>query len=150
MAYLSRVLTSKHWRTISTQRLFSARLATQAILQLLVIYRYISVHGHLATLQLLVVHRPSLTARSVCVQYQVTNVDEAVTWLGYTYLSIRMRRNPLAYGISMEEKHADPMLVRWRRDLIERAAQRLRQSRTHSEECVYAVQTLHQFGSVGF
>ena len=59
----------------------------------------------------------------------VTNVDEAVTWLGYTYLSIRMRRNPLAYGISMEEKHADPMLVRWRRDLIERAAQRLRQSR---------------------
>jgi activating signal cointegrator complex subunit 3 len=59
----------------------------------------------------------------------VTNVDEAVTWLGYTYLSIRMKRNPLAYGISWEEKHADPMLVQWRRDLIQRAADRLRQSR---------------------
>ena len=59
----------------------------------------------------------------------VTNVDEAVTWLGYTYLSVRMKRNPLAYGISWEEKHADSMLVRWRRDLIEKAAERLRKSR---------------------
>lgn len=29
----------------------------------------------------------------------VTNVDEAVEWLSYTYLYIRMRVNPLAYGI---------------------------------------------------
>lgn len=29
----------------------------------------------------------------------ITNVDEAVEWLSYTYLYIRMRVNPLAYGI---------------------------------------------------
>ena len=29
----------------------------------------------------------------------VTNVDEAVQWLSYTYLYVRMRANPLVYGI---------------------------------------------------
>lgn len=33
----------------------------------------------------------------------VTNVKEACAWLGYTYLSIRMKLNPLAYGIGWEE-----------------------------------------------
>lgn len=30
----------------------------------------------------------------------VTNVEEAVKWLSYTYLYVRMRANPLAYGIN--------------------------------------------------
>ena len=30
----------------------------------------------------------------------VTNVEEAVQWLSYTYLFIRMKANPLVYGIS--------------------------------------------------
>ncbi|KAL5010843.1 hypothetical protein ScPMuIL_013148 [Solemya velum] len=30
----------------------------------------------------------------------VTNVDEAVKWLSYTYLYVRMRCNPLVYGIN--------------------------------------------------
>ena len=29
----------------------------------------------------------------------VTNVEEAVKWLSYTYLYVRMRINPLVYGI---------------------------------------------------
>uniref|UniRef100_A0A6N2NHC6 RNA helicase n=3 Tax=Salix TaxID=40685 RepID=A0A6N2NHC6_SALVM len=33
----------------------------------------------------------------------VTNVKEACAWLGYTYLFIRMRQNPLAYGIGWDE-----------------------------------------------
>ena len=33
----------------------------------------------------------------------VTNVKEACAWLGYTYLFIRMRINPLAYGIGWDE-----------------------------------------------
>lgn len=33
----------------------------------------------------------------------VTNVKEACAWLGYTYLFIRMRTNPLVYGIAWEE-----------------------------------------------
>lgn len=30
----------------------------------------------------------------------VTNIEEAVKWLSYTYLYVRMRCNPLAYGIN--------------------------------------------------
>lgn len=33
----------------------------------------------------------------------VTNVKEACAWLGYTYLFIRMKTNPLIYGISWDE-----------------------------------------------
>ncbi|CAL9014070.1 unnamed protein product [Prunus brigantina] len=33
----------------------------------------------------------------------VTNVKEACEWLGYTYLFIRMRLNPLVYGIEWDE-----------------------------------------------
>ena len=29
----------------------------------------------------------------------ITNVDEAVAWLSYTYLYIRMLVNPMVYGI---------------------------------------------------
>lgn len=29
----------------------------------------------------------------------VTNVDEGVKWLSYTYLFVRMRNNPLVYGL---------------------------------------------------
>jgi hypothetical protein len=37
----------------------------------------------------------------------VTNVREASAWLGYTYLFVRMSKNPLVYGMSWEEvKHA--------------------------------------------
>ena len=28
----------------------------------------------------------------------VGNVDDAVTWVGYTYLMVRMRKNPFQYG----------------------------------------------------
>jgi hypothetical protein len=33
----------------------------------------------------------------------VSNVKEAVNWLTYTYLAVRMRQNPLVYGISFEQ-----------------------------------------------
>ena len=29
----------------------------------------------------------------------VANVHDAVQWLGYTYLFVRMRKNPLQYGM---------------------------------------------------
>ena len=40
----------------------------------------------------------------------VTNVEEAVKWLSYTYLFVRMRRNPLVYGIRPQELKSDPTL----------------------------------------
>jgi replicative superfamily II helicase len=31
----------------------------------------------------------------------VANSQEAVRWLGYTYLFVRMRRNPFQYGLNL-------------------------------------------------
>ncbi|XP_048228570.1 DExH-box ATP-dependent RNA helicase DExH14 isoform X2 [Ricinus communis] len=55
----------------------------------------------------------------------VTNVKEACAWLGYTYLFIRMRQNPLAYGIGWDEVIADPSLSLKQRGLITDAARAL-------------------------
>ncbi|CAK7322805.1 unnamed protein product [Dovyalis caffra] len=55
----------------------------------------------------------------------VTNVKEACAWLGYTYLFIRMRQNPLAYGIGWDEVIADPSLSLKQRALVTDAARAL-------------------------
>ncbi|KAJ2720409.1 activating signal cointegrator 1 complex subunit 3 [Coemansia sp. Benny D115] len=55
----------------------------------------------------------------------VTNVDEAVAWLGYTYLFIRMRKNPLVYGLSGDAIAEDPMLGSRRSELVTEAATEL-------------------------
>lgn len=55
----------------------------------------------------------------------VQNAKEAVHWLGYTYLYIRMLRNPALYGISHDEIEKDPLLEQRRADLIHSAASQL-------------------------
>lgn len=55
----------------------------------------------------------------------VTNVREACAWLGYTYLFIRMKTNPLAYGIAWEEVIGDPSLGAKQRAFIIDAARAL-------------------------
>ncbi|RVW85570.1 DExH-box ATP-dependent RNA helicase DExH14 [Vitis vinifera] len=55
----------------------------------------------------------------------VTNVKEACAWLGYTYLFIRMRLNPLAYGIGWDEVIADPSLSLKQRAFVTDAARAL-------------------------
>ncbi|KAF9426913.1 hypothetical protein BGZ94_005813 [Podila epigama] len=55
----------------------------------------------------------------------ITNVDDAVTWLSYTYLYVRMRKNPLVYGMDHAEPAEDPLLGKKRRDLIVTAAKNL-------------------------
>ncbi|XAR63795.1 DNA helicase [Bertholletia excelsa] len=55
----------------------------------------------------------------------VTNVKEACAWLGYTYLSIRMKMNPLAYGIGWDEVIADPSLTLKQRAFVAEAARAL-------------------------
>jgi antiviral helicase SLH1 len=58
----------------------------------------------------------------------VTSVAEGVTWLGYSYLFVRMRRNPQNYGIDPVEFHDDPQLGQRRRNLIVEAARTLHKS----------------------
>jgi antiviral helicase SLH1 len=55
----------------------------------------------------------------------VTSVPEAVQWLGYSYLYVRMLRSPLTYGIDWAEIRDDPTLVQRRRQLIIQAARTL-------------------------
>ena len=52
----------------------------------------------------------------------VSSIKEGVNWLGYTYLFIRMLKNPKHYSISIEESEDDPELLRRRVNLIHTAA----------------------------
>ncbi|KAK0627137.1 Sec63 Brl domain-containing protein [Immersiella caudata] len=58
----------------------------------------------------------------------VTSIPEAVKWISYSYLYVRMKRNPMAYGIDWAEYNDDPSLVQRRRKLAIEAARTLQQS----------------------
>ena len=55
----------------------------------------------------------------------VTNVQEAVRWLSYTYLYVRMRKNPLVYGMKYQELKEDPLLEYKRTEIIQETARKL-------------------------
>ncbi|KAF8309549.1 Sec63-domain-containing protein [Clavulina sp. PMI_390] len=59
----------------------------------------------------------------------VSSVDDGVQWIGYTYLFVRMKRNPFAYGIPYDELSNDPGLRTRREDLIKAAAKKLVEAR---------------------
>lgn len=52
----------------------------------------------------------------------VSSIGEGVKWLSYTFLSVRMPKNPLPYGLDWDEVAADPQLHSRRAILVERAA----------------------------
>lgn len=56
----------------------------------------------------------------------ISNTKEAVNWLAYTYLYVRMLRNPQLYGINSSE--GDPTLIGRRHDLVDAAATLLSRS----------------------
>lgn len=58
----------------------------------------------------------------------VQNVRDAVVWLGYTYLYIRMLRQPTLYGISFDRLKEDSLLEQHRADLVHTAALHLDRS----------------------
>ncbi|XP_057689624.1 activating signal cointegrator 1 complex subunit 3 [Corythoichthys intestinalis] len=59
----------------------------------------------------------------------VTNVDEAVKWLSYTYLYVRTRANPLAYGINYKALQMDPSLELYRKELVVESGRKLDKAR---------------------
>ncbi|TMW51086.1 hypothetical protein DOY81_003817 [Sarcophaga bullata] len=59
----------------------------------------------------------------------ISNVEEAVEWLSYTYLFVRMRINPHVYGIEYAEVMQDPQLEAKRQQLIVGAAMSLDKAR---------------------
>ncbi|KAI1004723.1 putative helicase [Podosphaera aphanis] len=58
----------------------------------------------------------------------VTSIQDAVQWLGYSFLFVRMQRNPIAYGIEWTEQVKDPNLVQRRRQLVIQAARTLQRN----------------------
>uniref|UniRef100_A0A915HM77 U5 small nuclear ribonucleoprotein 200 kDa helicase n=1 Tax=Romanomermis culicivorax TaxID=13658 RepID=A0A915HM77_ROMCU len=52
----------------------------------------------------------------------VNNVRDAIDWLAYTYLYVRMLKSPQVYGISPEQRDSDQLLEQRRADLIHTAA----------------------------
>jgi pre-mRNA-splicing helicase BRR2 len=52
----------------------------------------------------------------------VQNLEEAAEWLSYTFLYIRMLRNPTLYGVSADAINDDPTLKQRRLDLVHSAA----------------------------
>lgn len=59
----------------------------------------------------------------------VSNVPEAVRWLSYTYMFVRMKCNPLAYGLTYRNLEDDPALEQHREDLVRIAARLLDKTR---------------------
>ncbi|POR38815.1 Putative helicase mug81 [Tolypocladium paradoxum] len=57
----------------------------------------------------------------------VTSIQDAVQWIGYSYLFVRMQRSPTSYGIEWAEIRDDPTLVQRRRQLAIQAARTLQQ-----------------------
>ncbi|VDN01570.1 unnamed protein product [Thelazia callipaeda] len=55
----------------------------------------------------------------------INNVSDAMNWLGYTYLYVRMIKAPGLYGISPEQMKSDPLLEQRRADLIHTASAQL-------------------------
>ncbi|WKX97568.1 hypothetical protein Q1695_013326 [Nippostrongylus brasiliensis] len=55
----------------------------------------------------------------------ISSVSDAMSWLGYTYLYIRMLKSPTLYGIPAEQAKADPLLEQRRADLIHTACLQL-------------------------
>lgn len=58
----------------------------------------------------------------------IQSVKDAVTWLGYTYLYIRMLRQPTLYGITHDLMKQDQLLEQHRADIIHTAALHLDRS----------------------
>ena len=58
----------------------------------------------------------------------VTTIPEAVQWVGYSYLFVRMKKSPFVYGIDWAEIRDDPQLVQRRRELVINAARVLQKS----------------------
>ncbi|KIK30576.1 hypothetical protein PISMIDRAFT_26369 [Pisolithus microcarpus 441] len=57
----------------------------------------------------------------------VSSISDGVRWLGYTYLFVRMKKNPFQYGLSPQTLIDDPSLVERRQQAIKSAAKQLAQ-----------------------
>ena len=77
----------------------------------------------------------------------VQSATEGVTWLGYTYLYVRMMRNPSLYGSSETDREMDPTLEQRRIDLVHAVhahAHACACVRTHMRACLHVAPALEE------
>jgi replicative superfamily II helicase len=55
----------------------------------------------------------------------ITNMQEAIQWLSYTYLFVRMKKNPFNYGLDYQDVLEDPQLGAKRLELLTTSARKL-------------------------
>ncbi len=87
--------------------------------------KYLSLLGHQAPIESCLIASLADHLNAEIVNGTISTIDEACQWLSYTFLFIRMKQNPLAYGINYEETFDDPQLDKKRYELITRAAETL-------------------------
>jgi len=85
----------------------------------------------------------------ICVLWCILDDLFCCSSLGYSYLYIRMLRNPQLYGVSLDEAAADPHLEQRRADLIHTAASLLdKNSLVKYDRKSGAFQVMHTLDSV--
>ncbi|CAK5119416.1 unnamed protein product [Meloidogyne enterolobii] len=55
----------------------------------------------------------------------ISNISEAIEWIHFTYFYIRLRKNPLQYGVDWKELRRDSQLNAYLSDFCHSAARRL-------------------------
>jgi len=88
---------------------------------------YLRMIGHQAPIESSLIKALPDHLNAEIVNGTINNIREAVAWLSYTFLYIRMCKNPLVYGIRLEEVYEDHTLDAKRTELIRAAAQTLDQ-----------------------
>ena len=78
----------------------------------------------------------------------VTNIEEAITWISYTYWFVRLIKNPLAYGISQVSKDMDPTLYQYRKTALQKAAETLHKCKMVRFEKVSGSLMVTQLGRI--
>ena len=59
----------------------------------------------------------------------VASISDANRWLDHTFLAVRLKRNPLAYGCAYDQAQEDPGMGRYRDTLLRAAARKLDEAR---------------------
>jgi activating signal cointegrator complex subunit 3 len=93
------------------------------------LYRYLALTAHQAPIESQFTKGLVDNLNAEIVLGTVTSIQEAVAWLSYTYMYVRMLKNPMVYGISYEERELDKNLVNKRTELIVAAATELDNTR---------------------
>ena len=82
---------------------------------------YLNLIGHQAPIESGLIKSLPDHINAEIVNGTINSIQEAVSWLSYTFLYVRMKQNPVAYGYKLEQLFEDPQLSEERLSLITKA-----------------------------